>query len=206
MLAGAANPPSVPMESSALPHALSATAALTVGLAGQDEAAFRQFHGEYFDRLFRYHLVVARGDEQIAREAVQETFIRVARHAKRFDDAHAFWCWLTVVAQSAAVDAGRRRQRYWALLKNYALGWLRPTPAAAPDRESELHEQLDQALASLPTADRTLLEAKYFGRASVRELAQGAGCTEKALESRLLRLRRQLRETILKNLHHEKSR
>jgi RNA polymerase sigma-70 factor (ECF subfamily) len=151
-------------------------------------------------------MVVARGDEHIAREAVQETFTRVARHAKRFDDPHAFWCWLTVLAQSAAVDAGRRRQRYWALLKNYALGWLRPAPEPAPDREGELHEHLDSALGTLPPEDRALLEAKYFKKASVRELAQRAGCTEKALESRLMRLRRQLREIILKNLHHEKLR
>jgi RNA polymerase sigma-70 factor (ECF subfamily) len=194
------------MESSALPAPLSATATLTLGLAGQDEAAFRQFHAEYFDRLFRYHLVVARGDEQSARDALQETFTRVARHAKRFDDAHVFWCWLTVLAQSAAVDAGRRRQRYWALLRNYALGWLRPAPEPAPERDGELHEHLDRALATLCPTDRELLKAKYFAGASIRELAHRSGCTEKALESRLLRLRRQLRETILRFLNHEKSR
>jgi RNA polymerase sigma-70 factor (ECF subfamily) len=192
------------MESSALAPGLSSTAVLTLGLAAGDEGAFRQFHAEYFDRLLRYQLVVARGDEESAREALQETFTRVARHARRFDDADAFWSWLAVLARSAAVDGGRRRLRYWALLKNYAFGWLRPRPAPADvDAEARLHEHLDRALDTLPAEDRALLEAKYFTGASVRELAARAGQTEKAVESRLLRLRRQLRETILRSLHHE---
>jgi RNA polymerase sigma-70 factor, ECF subfamily len=203
-----AMPAATQMESPRVAPGLSATATLTLGLAAGEEGMFRQFHAEYFDRLLRYHLVVARGDEQSAREALQETFTRVARHAKRFDDAGAFWSWLTVLAQSAAVDGGRRRRRYWTLLKNYALGWLRPR-AAAPvetDADGRLHEHLDRALAALPADDRALLEAKYFAGASVRELAAQSGQTEKAIESRLLRLRRQLREMILRCLHHEEIR
>jgi RNA polymerase sigma-70 factor (ECF subfamily) len=176
---------------------------LTLGLAAGDEGAFRQFHAEYFDRLLRYQLVVARGDEEQAREVLQETFTRVARHARRFDEAEAFWSWLTVLARSAAVDGGRRRSRYWALLKNYALSWWRPKLAPATDADARLHEHLDTALAAMAADDRALLEAKYFAGASVRELAAQNGLTEKAVESRLLRLRRQLRETILHSLHHE---
>jgi RNA polymerase sigma-70 factor, ECF subfamily len=184
---------------------LSATATLTIGLGAGEEAAFRQFHAEYFDRLLRYHLVVARGDEQIAREALQETFTRVVRHARRFDEPETFWSWLTVLARSAAVDGGRRQHRYWTLLKNYTLGWLRPRATTAPemDADARLHEHLDHSLAALPPEDRTLLETKYFSGASVRELATQTGQTEKAIESRLLRLRRQLREMILRSLHHE---
>ena len=63
----------------------SATAQLTSGLVAGDEEAFRKFHADYFDRLFRYHLVVARGNEEMAREALQETFTRVARKPRQFD-------------------------------------------------------------------------------------------------------------------------
>jgi RNA polymerase sigma-70 factor, ECF subfamily len=198
-------PATVPMESPCLTTGLSVTTRLTLGLAAGEETAFRQFHAEYFDRLLRYHLVVARGDEEGAREALQETFTRVARHARRFDEADVFWNWLTVLARSAAVDGGRRRQRYWTLLKNYTLGWLRPRVAvsAETDADARLHEHLDRALARLPNDDRVLLEAKYFAGASIRDLAAQCGQTEKAIESRLLRLRRQLREMILRSLHHE---
>ena len=60
----------------------SPTSVLTRGLAAGDEAAFRQFHEEYFDRLLRYHLILARGDEHAARDALQETLTRVARKGR----------------------------------------------------------------------------------------------------------------------------
>ena len=46
------------------------TRAMTKG----DEMAYRNFHEIYFDRLLRYLLVVANGNEEAAREALQLTF------------------------------------------------------------------------------------------------------------------------------------
>jgi DNA-directed RNA polymerase specialized sigma24 family protein len=45
-----------------------------------------------------------------------------------------------------------------------------------------------------------LIEGKYLDGATVRELSADAGLTEKAVESRLLRLRRELRERMLKRM------
>lgn len=176
---------------------------LTEGLARGNEAAFRQFHGRYFDRLLRYQIVLARGDEVIAKEALQETFIRVARRARRFECEDVFWSWLTVLARSAAVDGGRRRQRYWAMLKNYALNLFSPRAEPMLDADEKLHESLTIGLAQFEPDDRWLLEQKYFQRASVRDLAGHLNTTEKAVESRLVRLRRDLRQYIEESLRHE---
>ena len=62
----------------------SGIAALTRRLATGDEAAFREFHGRYFDRLYRFLLVVTRGQEHAAQDALQETMLRVARYAREF--------------------------------------------------------------------------------------------------------------------------
>jgi RNA polymerase sigma-70 factor (ECF subfamily) len=188
-----------------LAPAISPTVVLTSGLAAGDETAFREFHERYFGRLLRYQLVLACGDEQSARDALQETFTRVARKARRFDDEAAFWSWLTVLARSAAVDGGRRRSRYRAMLSRLRFGGLRPPAEPGPETETRLHEYLDDALTALAPDDRTLIEAKYFSQATVRELAAQHGLSEKAIESRLLRLRRQLRERILRSLRHEES-
>src|SRR5438034_3100709 len=93
---------------------------LTSGLAVGDEEAFREFHAAYFGRLLRYLFVVTHGDEQAAHDALQETMTRVVRYARRFDSEEAFWSWLTVLARSAVSDAGRKRSRYWRLIKDYA--------------------------------------------------------------------------------------
>lgn len=181
-----------------------ATATLTAGLAAHSEAAFLQFHSAYFDRLLRYHLVLARGDETVAREALQETLVRVARHARRFEQETAFWCWLTVLARSAAIDAGRKRHRYWDLLTRYARSLTASeTPAPGEDADVLLQRLLDASLEEIPAEERALIERKYLHRESVRELAAGCGLTEKAVESRLLRARKILREKVLAKLRHE---
>lgn len=182
------------------PGGLSETARLTQGLAAGDEEAFREFHRRYFDRLFRYLLVLARGQETEAEEALQETFCRVARYARRFDQEDVFWSWLTVLARSAARDGGRKQRRYWTLLQNYALRWLPLQKDPDDGAEACLEQTVQGCLAELPPADRALVEAKYLKQLSVRELARQTGLTEKAVESRLLRLRRQLREHLLRKL------
>jgi RNA polymerase sigma-70 factor (ECF subfamily) len=192
-----------PLQGTMVPVDPSPTDVLTRRLAEGDEAAFREFHAQYFDRLLRYHLLLARGDEHAARDALQETLTRVARKGRHFESEDAFWCWLAVIARSTAVDGGRRRQRYWATLKRYTLGWMQSSSSSPEENHSDsgLLERLDQGLATLEPADRQLVEAKYLAGKSVREMS----VSEKAIESRLLRLRRQLRESILRDLRHEQS-
>lgn len=182
----------------------SSIAALTAGLAAGEEAAYREFFAAYAGRLRRYLLVVCRGDEQAAADALQETMLRVARHARGFADEDAFWRWLAALARSAAVDGARRRGRYAALLARY-VAWFRPEPVAvAPaDDEGRLNALLDLGLAALPAADRELLRQRYDNRCSVRDLAEAAGISEKAVESRLGRLRAHLRRRLLERLAHE---
>ena len=174
-------------------------AALTSGIRAGNEAAFREFHRLYFHRLYQFLLVVARGQEHEAREALQETLLRVVRHARKFDNEEAFWCWLKVVARNAARDGGRKQHRYFGLLQKFA---LHSQNSAEPSSSSDspLGDLLEESLDELPVQDRRILEAKYLEGVTVRELAADTGLTEKAVESRLLRLRQQIRELILKKL------
>jgi RNA polymerase sigma-70 factor (ECF subfamily) len=176
----------------------SATASLTRRLAAGEDEAFRQFQSVYFDRLYRFLLTVARGDETQAREALQETLLRVARHARRFDDEENFWNWLAAIGRNAARDAGRKQRRYSALLEKFTRSRQSDPPSASQD--GALAVALEESVHELEPGDRLLIEGKYLDGQSVRELAAQAGLTEKAVESRLLRLRRQLREVLLKKL------
>src|ERR1017187_640134 len=77
---------------------------LTARMSRGDEAAFHEFYQLYFNRLLRYLLVVAHGQEEVALEALQLTFVRVARHVRWFDSEAVFWSWLTVLARSSIAD------------------------------------------------------------------------------------------------------
>ena len=172
---------------------------LTRRLAAGEEEAFREFHALYFDRLHRFLLGVTCGQDQEAQEALQETFLRLLRHRKIFRDEEAFWCWLKAVARNAARDGHRKNRRYFGVLQNFFLGHRRDSREFAGD-EDRLGALLEESLAELVPEDRLLLENKYLGGDTVRDLSALAGVSEKAMESRLLRLRRQLRERILHKL------
>jgi len=177
------------------PAAPSAVALLTWRLSKGEEEAFREFHALYFVRLHRFLLVVARGDEAQAQEALQETFLRVARQARVFHSEEVFWSWLRAVARNAACDGGRKHRRYLSLLERFT----RETEKEAGN-EIALMELLEETVAELEPDERRLIEGKYWEGESVRQLSEQEGLTEKAVESRLLRLRRQLRERILQKL------
>jgi RNA polymerase sigma-70 factor (ECF subfamily) len=175
-------------------------AALTRRLAAGDEAAFREFHAAYFQRLFRYVLVLTRGDEPMACDTTQDTLLRVVRHARPFEEEKIFWDWLTRLARSAAADHGRKTSRYRRMLGLFLSQQSEETPAP---EESPLQDALALALQTLPEPDRELLLAKYERGDSVRELSATAGVTEEAIESRLARARRALREAAFHILRHE---
>jgi len=125
--------------------------------------------------------------------------LRVARHARKFDDEEILWGWLKAVARNVARDGGRQQRRYRALLEKFAL--FRPAAPKPHDDESRLSALLDETLATLDAADRALVTGKYLRGDTVAELDAQTSLTPKAVESRLLRLRRALGETLLKKLH-----
>jgi RNA polymerase sigma-70 factor (ECF subfamily) len=176
----------------------SVVVSLTRRLAAGEDEAFRQFQALYFDRLYRFLLVVARGDETQARDALQETTMRVARHARPFEDEEAFWNWLKAVGRNAARDGARTRRRYMSLLERFTRSG---EAEVMPVRTDEaLAAALEGSVGELDGADRNLIEGKYLDGHTVKELAARTGLSEKAVESKLLRLRRQLREGILRKL------
>ncbi len=179
----------------------SEVARLTRGLAAGDEAAFREFHARYFDRLYQFLLIVTRGQETETQEALQETLLRVARYARAFATEEAWWDWLKVVARSAARDGGRKRRRYLAVLDRFRY-WQPPAQVAATTAANDgLAALLEECLAELTPDERRLIEGKYLDDEPVNALSAQTGLTDRAVESRLLRLRRRLRERLLQKLH-----
>jgi RNA polymerase sigma factor (sigma-70 family) len=176
---------------------------LTARMSRGDEAAYHEFYDLYFDRLLRYLLVVTGGQEEIAHEALQFSFVRIARHVRKFDSETAFWNWLAMLARNCAADELRKRNRQQSLLARFFQ--QRPADAGLKgggDGE-RLLKLLEKEMAGLPEGERALIEGKYLAEKTVRNLADERQMTEKAMESRLLRIRRKLRVAILGRLKNE---
>lgn len=166
--------------------------------------AWRTFYDAYFDRLWRYLLVVAAGNEDAAREALQGALVRVARHIKSFRDEIVFWSWLTVLARSAFADETRKRRRYFSFLDRFTRhANFEKDAANDAEIEGRLRTLLENQVAALPPGERELIEQKYFARRVVREIADDLQTTEKAVESKLSRVRKKLKDAVLAELNHE---
>ncbi|HXJ61246.1 MAG TPA: sigma-70 family RNA polymerase sigma factor [Verrucomicrobiae bacterium] len=180
-------------------------AALTRALSQGEEHAFHLFYDLYVGRLLRYLLVLARGREDTARDVLQQTLVRVARHAKPFDREEKFWSWLTVVARTAMVDERRKQNRYLAFLDRFLHRQPADGPWAEPEAQIQLSTLLEEEVERLPTEERALIHRKYFFGVSVREIADETQTTSKAIEARLVRTRRKLKKAVLARLHDETS-
>jgi RNA polymerase sigma factor (sigma-70 family) len=165
--------------------------ALTTALAQGDDLAWAQFHRDYGPTLFRQLLAATRGDHDLASDALQQTYLRVARYARPCESEAMFWGWLRMVTRTALSDCRRRRRSFWEMLKRRA---DEPDASTEPQGDDEpLQIALDAALASLDADERALLEAKYFSGESVRTIAERLDVSAKAVESRLTRARTELR-------------
>jgi RNA polymerase sigma-70 factor (ECF subfamily) len=151
--------------------------------------------------LWRYLLVVSAGDEQASREALQSALVRVVRHIRVFPDDASFWGWLTVLARTSLSDQNRGRRRYLAFLDRFTRhAEVEQSLPVEPEVNAMLLNLLKTNLASMPTDERALVEAKYFDRRSVRDIACELGTSEKAVESRLTRVRQKLKLALLETL------
>jgi RNA polymerase sigma-70 factor (ECF subfamily) len=178
--------------------------ALTRRMAQGDENAWRIFYDRYFDRLWRYLLVAAGGSEDLARESLQAALVRVARHIKGFRDSDVFWSWLTVLARTAFADERKKRRRYFFFLERFQRHAHIEGEHAHEDQADEcLNTLLRRHLASLPPNEQKLIEQKYIGCRTVRQIAGELQMTEKAVESQLSRIRRKLKDATLKELNRE---
>ena len=174
--------------------------ALTLAVRSGDANAFSRFYDLYSFRIYRFVLVLARGDENGAREVCQAAFIKVARHLKVFDNERALWAWLCTLARNAFIDFHRAQQRRNRLVP---MDELPPAVTSEVDSTNQLSELLRDAMTALPPHERELLQAVYVDGRPLQELADASAQTYKAVESRLARLRQKLKKQLLQNMRHE---
>ena len=135
---------------------------MTARMAAGDETAFKDFYECYCDRLFRYLLVLTRGNEDLARDLLQATMTKIVRNGREFKDEAQLWNWLAAVARNSFIDALRRTRRAPQLVP--LLPDDAPEMPMVPADESDalLFDALDRCLTELSVDERALIEAFYF--------------------------------------------
>jgi RNA polymerase sigma-70 factor (ECF subfamily) len=139
------------------------------------------------------------GNEEDARDVVQETYLRAYKGIGKFRGDAQFSTWLyRITANCAATHLGKRRKhRHDELLEDgpYLDRSGDRDPSARADA-SDLRSRLDDALADLPPKLRAVVLLRDVYDLPHEAIASELGITESAAKVRLHRARRQLRERL----------
>jgi RNA polymerase sigma-70 factor, ECF subfamily len=172
---------------------------LAAAVGRGDEAAFREIYDRYHRRLFRFALVLGRGDETLAQDVVQAAFVTAAAKLRGAESEEHLWNWLARVMRQQFAKMWRQRRRDSAVVGVADL----PDCPDGVEPDSLLEETLDAALLAMDGDERELVEWFYFDQLSHKEIAERLGATPKSVSSRLERARAKLRSAIARRLSHE---
>ncbi|WP_428939326.1 RNA polymerase sigma factor [Fontivita pretiosa] len=176
--ATAAPTPSPPDE--ALPGDGLSDEALVARLRDGDAAAGEALVRRHHLPLLRYLLRVA-GDEHLAEELLQATWLSALEHLDRFDSSWAktggFKAWLFRIATNKATDLWRARGRE----KQARQGLKLVVESESPDAGhrlagSEQSQKLLRAIEQLPESQRQVLLLRYYAEMKFVQIAQLLGC------------------------------
>ena len=136
-------------------------------------------------------------ERQRAEEVLQETLMKAWREAARYDpDRARLSTWLHQIAHNLCIDILRRQRREQPLKENADTIIDSDQSPESLVQTQETQRQLTSAVSALSERHRTALILTYYQSLPNRDVAQIMRISVRALESLLVRARRELK-TIL---------
>jgi RNA polymerase sigma-70 factor, ECF subfamily len=174
--------------------------ALMSAFSRRDPRASEELYARFASRVYGLGIVML-GNDAMAQDLVQDTFVKLWRSAERFDARRGkLETWVLLVARSLAIDALRRRVLDARSLEK--VGVERETSSeAGPDEIAETEDlaaRARRAMSALSDGQRAALELAYFGGKTSAEVAElegiPLGTAKTRIRTALLRLRDALEE------------
>lgn len=179
-------------------------------LAGR-HGAFDALYYRYRDRLV--HFVTRKtGDPDRAQDLVQEAFIRVTRHLRRFDTTKKFSTWIYTIASNLSKNELRNRSRSpLVLIQKLVSGWEddhRPLEfedsSMRPDDmyyKRFLKDLVEDMVEDLPEHHRCVFRLRELEGKSYDEISRITGVNLGTVKSRLHRARHSFQQRIQPHLN-----
>jgi RNA polymerase sigma-70 factor (ECF subfamily) len=168
---------------------------LLARLRAGDGAAFTAVYERHGAPIYRFLLRLC-GRADLAEDLYQETWIRLARHARTLRPDTELRAWLYAVARNLVRSHARWAVVDAASVRALASWWYFPARAEGPPHEAAVAAQaarkLEDALARLPASGREVLLLVAGEGLPVDEAARALGITPEAARQRLHRARAEL--------------
>jgi RNA polymerase sigma-70 factor, ECF subfamily len=164
--------------------------ALIASIARGDQIAFRDLHARYYHRITRFVRAVTHRSDLVD-EVANETLWVVWQCAARFRGDSKVSTWIMGIARNLSFKAISARRRSY-----NSISAALEEQAYDPSSQSELTEWIYEALARLPSEQRSVLEMFYGLDKSCEEISQALSCPLNTVKTRMFHGRRKLRELL----------
>jgi len=159
-----------------------------------DRSAQHEVYSRTAERIY-WLLLRITGNRDDASDLAQDTYVRAFTRARQFDGRSSFETWLCRIAINQALQERRRvtlAQRTLATSNGRDV-----QPATCPAQDQRI--DVEDALAQLSTADRTIVVLRYQEGLDYAAIADLVGCPPGTVASRLNRARLRVRELLKKS-------
>lgn len=135
------------------------------------------------------------GDEQDARDAAQDTMVKVLRNLGRYDAQWRFGTWVLSIARNTCMDEYRRRRRR-PVCEEVEVASDEKGPAELCDEQLR-SERVREALATLPDIYREIISLYHYEHLLYREIADLLDLPLGTVMNRLFRARQRLKDKLV---------
>ncbi|MES2921611.1 MAG: sigma-70 family RNA polymerase sigma factor [Verrucomicrobiota bacterium] len=143
------------------------------------------------------------GNPSEAEDIAQQVFLRIWRNAKRYRPDAKFTTYLFTITRNLVFNETRRKSRKKEVSSDEREENSNQLIEASPDRQpdaellqAELQGAVDDAIASLPEAQRMAVVLRRYEQLSYEEIAVVLNLSVSAVKSLLFRARTSLREAL----------
>ncbi len=169
--------------------AVAATARLIIRAKAGDTTAFDQIIINHQRRIISLAWRML-GNQEDARDAAQETFLRVYKSFGGFDPAQDFNGWLYRIAVNVCRDLARKRRSNLSSLEAEVESGAMAEPASPHNTESaamlaQEHTILRRALATLPEKERAAIVLRDLEGLDTEEVARILGSSPTTVRSQI---------------------
>ncbi|GGG45097.1 DNA-directed RNA polymerase sigma-70 factor [Croceivirga lutea] len=155
------------------------------------EKEFTQLYNTHAPKVYRLCLGYAAGDEDLAKEWQQQTFIKVWKHRKSFQEKSAISTWIYRIAVNTCLGDLRKAKKQVPLNETY----LAATESSESQNTNAQIQKMYSCIEQLTANNKTiiLMELEDIPQATI---AETLGMAHGSLRTRLTRIRQSLLKCI----------
>ena len=136
-------------------------------------------------------------DEGVVEEMINDVMLAVINSEKNYQQKCSQFSWICSIAKHKIIDYYRKKKIKTILFSVNPIFEEIADKALTPERDvlkNELKDEIKKTLCELKAGYKNLLRLKYIEGKKVAEIAKDSNLTVKAVESRLIRAKKQFKE------------